>query len=237
MISTQRDVDLANIFVLLGDSLSAGRDIVDTMDILVQSSTRFTAATEAGILLADSAGVLHVTASTNERTREIEEAQLGSSQGPCLDCYLSGQAIGVSDISTEAARWPQFVALAQSRGFSAVHSAPLNVHGQTFGTLNLFSTGLVPFSDQDAALALALAQMATISVVQHKVLGDHKALTDQLRGALDSRILIEQAKGILAQRHGVPVDAAFSLLRNYARSTNSKLHDIADRIVNHGLAG
>lgn len=232
MTSSQRDVDLADAFVLLADSLRAGDDVVDTMDLLVQCSTRFTSASDAGILLADSAGVLHVVASSSERTSELEEAQLGYDQGPCLDCYSSGEPVEVSDISKESGRWPKFVAIAQARGFHGAHASPLRLRGQTFGAMNLFTTGPEPFSDQDAALALAFAQVATISLVQNQTIHNQATVNSQLQEALTSRVLIEQAKGVLAQRHGVPIDAAFTMLRRYARSTSSKLHDIADGIVN-----
>ncbi|POH66058.1 MULTISPECIES: GAF and ANTAR domain-containing protein [Cryobacterium] len=236
MVFSQREVDLADVFVLLADSLSAGRDVVDTMDILVQASTEFTAATDAGILLADSGGVLHIMASSNERTSEVEEAQLGHDQGPCLDCFASGEPVEISNLSEVSGRWPQFVAIARERGFDAAHSFPLRLRGDTFGSLNLFSSTREPFSIQDAALALALAQVATISLVQHQAIRNQGTVNGQLQQALKSRILIEQAKSVLAQRHGVPIDAAFSLLRTYARTSSSKLHDIADGVVHHGLS-
>ncbi|WP_166788940.1 MULTISPECIES: GAF and ANTAR domain-containing protein [unclassified Cryobacterium] len=236
MASSQREVDLADVFVLLADSVCAGRDVVDTMDILVQASTEFTPATDAGILLADSGGVLHVVASSNERTSEVEEAQLGYNQGPCLDCFASGEPVEVSDLSEESGRWPQFVAIALSQGFDAAHVFPLRLRGHTFGSLDLFSSAREPFSDQDAALALALAQVATISLVQQQTIRNQGTVNGQLQQALKSRILIEQAKGVLAQRHGVSIDAAFSLLRTYARASSSKLHDIADGVVHHGLS-
>jgi GAF domain-containing protein len=236
MVSSQHDVDLADAFVLLADSLRSGHDVIDTMDILVQASVRFTSATQAGILLADRAGVLHVVASSNERTSDVEEAQLGFDEGPCIDCINSGEPVEVSDLSKEAERWPRFVELAQARGFDAVHASPLHLRGQTFGAMNLFSSGTDSFSDRDAALAMALTQVATISLVQHQTISNQETVNDQLQRALDSRVLIEQAKGVLAQRHGVPIDDAFSLLRTYARSSSSKLHDIAERVVRQGLS-
>jgi GAF domain-containing protein len=236
MVSSQRDVELADAFVLLADSLRAGHDVIDTMDILVQASVHFTSATQAGILLTDSAGVLHVVASSNERTSDVEEAQLGFDEGPCIDCIQSGEPVEVSDLSAETDRWPQFVKLARSQGFGAVHASPLHLRGQTFGAMNLFSVGPDSFTDRDAALAMALTQVATISLVQQQTIQNQGTVNDQLQQALESRILIEQAKGVLAQRHGVPIDAAFSLLRTYARTSSSKLHDIADLVVREGLS-
>jgi GAF domain-containing protein len=236
MVSSLRDVELADAFVLLADSLRAGHDVVDTMDILVQTSIRFTSASEAGILLADADGMLHVVASSNERTSDVEEAQLGFDEGPCLDCIESGEPVEVADLSQASERWPRFVASAQKSGFDAVHASPLRLRGQTFGAMNLFSTQPDAFSDQDAALALALTQMATISLVQHETIRRQGSVNDQLQQARDSRILIEQAKGVLAQRHGVPIDAAFALLRTHARASGTRLHDIADLVVRQGLS-
>jgi GAF domain-containing protein len=235
MVSSFQDVELADAFVLLADSLRAGHDVVDTMDILVQASIRFTSATQAGILLADADGVLHVVASTNERTSEVEEAQLGFDEGPCLDCIESGEPVEVADLKQASERWARFVASALKSGFGAVHASPLRLREQTFGAMNLFSAGADAFSDRDAALALALAQVATISLVQHQTIQNHGLVNDQLQRALESRILIEQAKGVLSQRHGVPIDAAFALLRTRARASSSKLHDVADSIVTQGL--
>jgi GAF domain-containing protein len=231
-----REVELADAFVLLADSLRAGHDVVDTMDILVQTSVRFTSATQAGLLLADADGVLHVVASTNERTSEVEEAQLGFDEGPCLDCIKSGEPIEVVDLSQTSDRWPRFVARALASGFTAVHASPLRLRDQTFGAMNLFSTGPDAFSDRDTALALALTQVATISLVQHQTIRQQGSVNDQLQRALDSRILIEQAKGVLAQRHGVPIDAAFVLLRTHARASSLRLHDVANLVVTQGLS-
>jgi GAF domain-containing protein len=236
MVSSLRDVELADAFVLLADSLRAGHDVVDTMDILVQASIRFTSASQAGILLAGADGVLHVVASSSERTSDVEEAQLGFDEGPCLDCIQSGEPVEVSDLSQASERWPRFVASALQSGFNAVHASPLRLRDQTFGAMNLFSVGPDAFSDQDAALALALAQMATISLVQQRTIHTQGSVNDQLQQALDSRILIEQAKGVLAQRHGVPIDAAFSLLRTHARASSARLHDVADLVVRQGLS-
>ncbi|MDJ0350255.1 GAF and ANTAR domain-containing protein [Cryobacterium sp. PH29-G1] len=236
MISSERDIELADVFVLLADSLRATHDVVDTMDILVQASTRFTSATDAGILLADPAGVLHVVASSNERTSEVEEAQLGYGQGPCLECFTTGLPVEVPDLATEATRWPQFVRLAEARGFQAAHASPLRLRDQVFGAMNLFNEQPGPLGDRDLALAAALTQVATISLVQQQTIHHQATVNDQLQRALDSRVLIEQAKGALAQRHGISVDAAFALLRSHARKNSSRLRDTAEAIVNRRLS-
>jgi GAF domain-containing protein len=231
-----RDVQLADVFVHLADSLRTGHDVADTMDLLIQASITFTAATDAGILLADKSGVLHVVTSTNERTADVEEAQLGFDEGPCLDCYTTGQPLDVADLAKEGWKWPRFVTVADARGFRAAHASPLRLRDQIFGGMNLFSTVPGLFSDRDTAIALALAQVATISLVQHQTISNQATVNDQLKRALDSRVLIEQAKGVIAQRNSVPIDTAFTLLRTHARSTGSRLHDIADKVVNQQFA-
>jgi len=235
MVSSQRDAELADVFVMLAAAGRDGHDSVDVMDTLIQESTRYTSASAAAILLADRAGILHVAASTDERTSDAEEAQLGFDQGPCLDCFRSGEPVGVVDLSNETGRWPQFVELAQSRGFTAVHAVPLRLRGHTLGAMNLFSTGRRPFSRQDMTLALTFARLAAISLLQQQLIQHQATVNGQLQYALDSRVVIEQAKGILAQRYRIPIDEAFVLLRTYARSTNSRLHDAADNIVNHDV--
>jgi GAF domain-containing protein len=236
MVSFNHDVALADVFVLLADSLHEGNDVADTMDILMTASTWFTAATDAGILLADGAGVLHVVASSSERTSAVEEAQLGFDEGPCLDCIRSGEPVEVPDLAKDGWRWPRFAVIAESRGFKAGHASPLRLREQTLGAMNLFAPAPGPFSNRDTALALAFAQVATISLVHQQTIHNQATLNDQLQRALDTRVIIEQAKGILAQRHNVLVDAAFTLLRTHARRSGSRLREIADGVVNRHLS-
>lgn len=229
------DATLADVFVMLADTLREGYDIVDTMDLLVQAVTRFTSASEAGILLADDRGVLHVVASSSERAAEVEEAQLGAAAGPCLESIRLGESVEVPDIEEEQVLWPDFASVAKARGFLAAHATPLRIRSHVLGGLNLFSATRGPLSDYDVALSEALAQIATISVVQHQKEVNSDILTNQLQHALDSRVIIEQAKGVLAQRRGSSVQDAFTVLRNYARRTNMGLRTVAEQIVNGTL--
>lgn len=236
MASSERDVKLGDVFVLLADSLRPEHDVIDTMDILVQAGTSFTSAVEAGIVLADAHGVLHVVASTSERASEVEEVQLGQSEGPCLQSFQTGETVEIADITAEQARWPTFTGVAEARGFLADHAVPLRLRGQTLGVMNLFSSERGALSNRDAALVQAMADVATISIVQKQTLQHQVELSGQLQYALDSRVLIEQAKGVIAQQHGVPIDQAFVLLRSFARKNQVRLHDVADRIVNRQLS-
>src|ERR1700712_4422113 len=235
MTAADRETGLVEAFVVLTDSLKPGLDVIDTMDVLVHVSTEFTAAVDAAIVLADTRGVLHVMASTSERTSEVEEAQLGTSEGPCLESFHSGRVVEITDLADETQRWPTFIRIAEDRGFKADHGFPLTLRGQTLGVLNLFSNEAAPLSNRDAALAQAMASVATISIVQKQTISRQVQINEQLQTALESRVLIEQAKGVLSQQHGVPIDHAFTMLRNYARSRGAKLHDTAEQIVNLNL--
>lgn len=235
MDGSERQQVLAEVFVVLADSLREGYEIVDTMDVLVRASTSFTAGSEAGIVLADGAGVLHVVASTSERATDVEEKQLGTSEGPCFESFSNGTTVEVEDIAASAERWPGFAAVALSRGFKSAHAVPLTLRQQTLGSLNILSEQNGPFDDRDAALVQALSIAATISIVQFQTIQHQNVLTAQLQHALDSRVLIEQAKGVISQRRGISMNDAFALLRSYARGRNQNLRDVSDQIVNRQL--
>ena len=222
---------MPSVFVLLADSLRPEFDVIDTMNVLVDASTRFTSAVEAGILLADGHEILHVVASTSERTSEVEEVQLGAGEGPCWETARTGVALDIADLTVLEQRWPRFSTLAADRGFRASHTFPLSLRDVSIGALNLFSDRVGTLKDAEAALVQALAQVATIAVLQQQSLQQHAALSTQLQRALESRVLIEQAKGVLAQQHHIPMDQAFSMLRIQARSNNTRLHDVAEEVV------
>ena len=232
---TQNTHNLGEVFVALADSLKQGHDIVDTMDYLVEVSTEFTSAIEAGIVLADGSGVLHVVASTSERTTDVEEEQLGTTEGPCWEAFRQGHLVEIPDISNTSDHWPRFAAASESRGFHAAHAVPLRLRDQNLGSLNLFSEQPGALSDADAALAQALADVATIGIIQQQTITHGVTLSGQLESALESRIVIEQAKGFIAQRHGLPIDGAFAVLRGYARRSHMRLHDVAMQVTSHQL--
>ncbi|MGO4592607.1 GAF and ANTAR domain-containing protein [Leifsonia sp. 2TAF2] len=230
------DVDLPAVFVLLAGALRPEFDVIDTMDVLIEASTRFTSADEGGIMLADGDGVLHVVASTSESAADTEEYQLWVGEGPCLETAQTGVLLDIPDLSQEEHRWPRFTRIAAEQAFVASHTFPLSVRGETIGALNLFSTRLGKLDDRETSLIRALTEVATIAVLQQRSLQKQVALSEQLQRALDSRVLIEQAKGVIAQKHRVPIEQAFRILRTHARSTNTRLHDVAFEVVNLRLA-
>lgn len=219
-------------FIALADTLNSGHDVLDSLDLLVQGSTMFTSAGEAGILLADRDGNLHVAASTSERSSAVEEAQLGAQAGPSVEAVRLGAPVEVPDIGRTSGRWPAFAAIAAARGFRAAHAVPLRAGGQITGGLNLFTALPGSLSPRDRALLGALASFAINSIEQYRRLPDQGTLQDRLQGILDGRVLIEQAKGVLAQRYGMSMEEAFNYLRARARTTQTQLREIAERIVN-----
>lgn len=217
---------------LAGDA--ATDDLIDTLNGLVQTSTAYTSASEGGIVLVDADGGLHVMASTSERTADVEEAQLGTREGPCIDCVATGEALEVADLAEKRDEWPTFTRVAEERGFRAVLATPMRLRGQTLGTVCLFSKEPGHLSDRDAALVQTLADAAILSILQQQEIADGRALNEQLQHALDSRVVIEQAKGFLSQRLGVSIDEAFIVLRRQARTSQRRLQDVARQIVETG---
>jgi GAF domain-containing protein len=233
--SRPSDEDLQAVFARLADALDPHLDVIDTMDLLVHAAVRFTTAVEAGIVLADAGGVLHVVASTSERTADVEEAELGTSQGPCLDSYRTGQVVETPNLDAGRDRWPTFVEVATARGFHSGYAVPLTLRGERLGALNMFFDRTDALTDQDAAVAQALAEFATIGIVQRRALQEHADRAAQLQHALDSRVLIEQAKGALAYQRGVSIDHAFTILRDHARRSSTRIRDVAEQIVTRQL--
>jgi GAF domain-containing protein len=221
---------LRTLFTSLAENLGAS-DIVQVLDGLVGACVDHTSATEGGIVLADRDGVLHVVASTSERAADVEEAQLGTREGPCWDCVRDGEPVEVPDLDTTLADWPAFARIAEDRGFRAVHATPMRLRGRTLGSLCLFAPTPGALSDRDAALVQTLADAATLSVLQQHAVDRSRAVTEQLQRALDSRVVIEQAKGALAHRLGISLDEAFAVLRHEARSTGRRIHDVAAEAV------
>ena len=221
---------LSATFVELADSLVADFDVIDFLHLLTTRCTELLDVTAAGVLLADSAGDLRVLAASNEQVRLVELFQLQNDQGPCLDCYRSGRQVNVAELSSALPRWPRFVPQAQQHGFGAVTALPMRLREQVIGALNLFSpTPGPPLAD--IRIAQALADVATVGVLQHRAHLKADTVVVQLQTALNSRVLIEQAKGVLAERLGIDMDQAFITLRGHARANNRKLSELARAVV------
>lgn len=227
-----RSALLSERFVALADTLVADYDVVELLEGLVQSCVDLLEIDQGGLLLIDQRGNLQVVAASSEATRLIEVLQLQSDEGPCLECVATGTPVTVPDLSTQRERWPTFAPAAMAAGFSAVYSLPLRLRDDTIGGLNLFTTGGgLSLGDEDLRIAQALADIATIGILQQRSMSRASLLAEQLQTALNSRIVVEQAKGVLAERGDLDMPDAFDALRGYARSHSQKLSDLAARIV------
>jgi GAF domain-containing protein len=222
---------LSATFVELTDTMVADFDLIDFLHVLTTRSVELLDVSAAGLLLADPRGELRVVAASSEAARLLELFQLQSDQGPCLDCFRSGQPVACIDLSADP-RWPQFADQAGQAGFSAVQALPMRLRDQVIGALNLFRGGTVGAFDPEVAhVGQALADVATISLLHDRSMRRTDTLNEQLQTALNSRVVIEQAKGKLAERLGIDVNQAFTLLRDQARNRNQRLSDLARAFV------
>ncbi|GAB1694948.1 GAF domain-containing protein [Krasilnikovia sp. M28-CT-15] len=223
---------LSAIFVEVADTLVDEFDLLDFLHLLTDRASSLVGAAAAGLMLADEHGRLEFIAGSDENVRLVELFQLQNEQGPCLEAFRTGQSVINVDLAAETHRWPLFAPRATAAGFRSVHAFPLRLRSQVIGALNVFgdTTG-GDFDDSDVPIMQSLADVATIGLMQERAIRRSEALTEQLQGALNSRIVIEQAKGALAQVQGVTVDEAFNRIRAYARSNNRRLTEVAHLIV------
>lgn len=221
-------------FVTLADSLVTGYDVVDLLRSLVDYCVDLLDAAAAGLVLHDAKGAMEVLAATSEGGRLLELLQLETGQGPCMECYATGAVVSVPDVASEA-RWPEFSAKCLEEGYRSVHAVPMRLRDQVIGALNLFRTEPGALPEDDARLAQALTDVATIAIMQERALRHSTLLAEQLQGALNSRILIEQAKGVLAQQRRLDMDEAFTVLRGYARRESRALREVAAAVVSGRL--
>jgi GAF domain-containing protein len=230
-MSTDRESALTHAFVSIANSMADGVDVVELLSGLTRDCAQLLDIASAGLLLADPHGGLHVLAASSEPTRELEIFQVQREQGPCVECYRTGQPVNVDDVSREADRWPDFVAAALAAGFASIHTVPLRLRETVLGALGLFGSHTGFLTDDDLALAQALAHVASIAIVADKAASDQVTINHQLQTALDSRVVIEQAKGVLAQLGDLDMNQSFSVLRRYARDHNERLSDLARQVV------
>jgi GAF domain-containing protein len=222
-------------FVKIADTLVADYDVFDLLQILVDESVAIFNVAAAGLVLVDPAGDLQVMASTSEESQLVDIIQLEAGAGPCLDCLRTGSVVAINDIAENGCPWPLFQASALSQGFRSLHAVPMRLRSRTIGALNLFGHEAGPLHAEDAAVAQAFADVATITLMQERAARESAIINEQLQRALNSRILIEQAKGVIAHTANVDMDEAFALLRGYARSHNQTLHETAEKVINRSI--
>ncbi len=222
---------LAEVFVEVADTLVDDFDLVEFLQMLTSRTAELIGVPAVGLLLADAHGHLQVIAASDEATWLLELFQIQICEGPCLDAYTTQTPVVNADLRTAADRWPTFAPWATAVGFQSVHALPLRLRAKVIGTLNLFGTQVGGLEPGDVKVVQALADVATIGLLQERAIHHGDVLTEQLQHALTSRVVIEQAKGALAQAHDIDVDQAFELLCRYARDHDLRLIDVARTIV------
>ncbi|GAA4661786.1 GAF and ANTAR domain-containing protein [Amycolatopsis dongchuanensis] len=229
--SDDHEPALAEALVDLADTLVDDYDVIDLLDRLTQYCVRLLPIDAAGLVLSDQRGHLRVVSSSAEQARVVELFQLEADEGPCLDSFRTGQPVTAADLRAATAPWPRFTERAIREGFRSVHALPMRLRSQTIGALNLFRAepGLLPHAD--LRVGQALADMATIGILHQQTVRRADVLAEQLQGALNSRVIIEQAKGVLSGRGQLDMAQAFTLLRNHARNTNQRLSDLALAVI------
>lgn len=230
-----RETLLARTFVELADSLVADFDVVELLTVLADRCVDVLKVGAAGLMLVAPDGDLRVIASSSDAMRVLELFELQSREGPCLDCFRTGEPVVNQDLATVNGRWPRFAAEAIAAGFHSVHALPMRLRGTVIGALNLFHVKAGEMREADVEAAQALTDVATIAILSQRAALGAQTLNEQLQHALNSRIVIEQAKGMVAERLGVGMDVAFSTLRSHARHHNRRLADVARAVIDGAL--
>jgi GAF domain-containing protein len=230
-----RESDLLQSVVEIADTLVADYDIVDMLTGLADRCVSLLDVSAAGVMLASPAGSLGLVASSSEAMRLLELFELQAKEGPCLDAFETGEPVEHEDLEAGTGRWPAFSTAAVQAGFQSVLALPLRWRDATLGALNLFRDTRNPMAEADIIVARAFADLAALSITQHRATTEAQRLNEQLADALTSRIAIEQAKGVIAERAGIDLAEAFSRLRAYARNGNHRLTEVAQAAVDGTL--
>jgi GAF domain-containing protein len=228
----RRSALLAQRFVALADTLVDEYDVVDLLDHLVDACVEVLDVGQAGLVVLDRHGEPGIVASSSEEVRLLELVEARTGAGPCVDCIGTGRPVVVEDLAEAAARWPQFTAAATELGFTGVHTLPMRLRDETIGGLTLFDTGeRTPLRREEQTIAQALADVATIGILQQRSVQRAEVVAEQLQGALTTRLTIEQAKGVLAERGHISMDLAFTKLRAYCRQRRLTIAAVSVDVV------
>jgi GAF domain-containing protein len=222
-----READVVKALVEMADTLVDDYDVVDLLTGLADRCVSLLDVSAAGVMLASPEGSLGLVASSSEAMRLLELFELQTQEGPCLDAFRTGQSVEHENLQAGSGRWPSFSAAALQAGFASALALPLRLREATLGALNLLRVTRTPMGEADIIVARAFADLATLSIIQHRTAAEAQRLNEQLSAALTSRVVIEQAKGVIAERADVDLAEAFSRLRSYARNHNRRLTDVA----------
>jgi GAF domain-containing protein len=230
-----READVVRSLVEMADTLVDDYDVVDLLTGLTDRCVSLLDVSAAGVMLASPAGGLGLVASSSEAMRLLELFELQAEEGPCLDAFHSGEPVEQENLQAGSGRWPLFSAAAVKAGFQSAFALPLRLREVTLGALNLLSVTRTPIRQADLIVARAFADLATLSILQHRASTEAQRLNEQLSGALTSRIVIEQAKGVISERAGIGLAEAFGGMRDYARNHNRRLTEVAQAAVDGTL--
>jgi GAF domain-containing protein len=226
-----REQRLTQVFIELADTLVDEFDVVDLLRTLTEVCVELLDVDAAGLMLADENGVLRLMASSDDQPALLELIELQQKEGPCRECFRTGTPV----VNADLAQWPEFAAAAAACGYASAYAVPLRLRRHVIGALNLFTTGTEPLTDEDLSLSRALSDMATIGVLHERRHREQQVLAGQLQHALDSRIVIEQANGMLAERGSLSTAEAFAAMRSYARRTGLGLSGVARSVLDGSL--
>jgi GAF domain-containing protein len=235
MTDQVREAQLIEAFATLADTLVADYDAVGVLQTLVDNCVTFLDATAAGVLIGDNADELELIAATSEASSIVELMQLSAHDGPCIECFTTGEVVVMSRIEDGPEKWRPFIDSAKQQGFRSVLAVPMRLRDTHIGALNLLRANEGELNENDVRVAQALADVATIGILHERMLTESDAIRTQLQSALNSRILIEQAKGVLAFLNDSSMDEAFTRLRSYARSNRMLLSEVAEKVVQRTL--
>lgn len=231
-----REQAVIRAFLELSNELVDDYDVIEMLTRLTANCAQLLDIASAGLLLADHRGVLHLAAASSELARDLEVLQLQRDEGPCLDCYHTRAVVVATDLRAQAGRWPQFAAAALSAGFVSVHALPMRLRDSTLGALGLFGDQPGRLGEPDLELAQALVHVASIVIVSERAASDRATINGQLQRALSSRVVLEQAKGVLANAGELDMEDAFHVLRQYARDHSRRLTEVARSVVARELS-
>jgi GAF domain-containing protein len=230
-----REHRIVETFVELADKMVDEFDVIEFLHRLAERCAELLDCAEAGLLLADAAGLLRVMASSSERSEALELLQSQRDEGPCVECYRQGAPVFSEDLRADRERWPQFAPAAVEQGFGSVQALPMRVRGETIGAMNLFRSQIGRMAEADLSLGQGMADIAAIALLQERTVRESRGVIAGLQGALNSRVIIEQAKGMLAERRQIDVDGAFVRMRAFARENNRRLSDVATDLIDGRL--
>jgi len=234
-VEMTREAEVVRSLVEMADTLVDDYDVVDLLTGLADRCVSLLDVSAAGVMLASPEGSLGLVASSSEAMRLLELFELQAQEGPCLDAFRTGQSVEHENLQAGSGRWPSFSAAALQAGFASALALPLRLREATLGALNLLRVTRTPMDEVDIIVARAFADLATLSIIQHRTAAEAQRLNEQLSAALTSRVVIEQAKGVIAERADVDLAEAFSRLRSYARNHNRRLTDVARAAIDGTL--